>query len=69
LYASPDIIRVIKSRRIREAKHVERMGEIRNGYKVFVGRHERKRALGRTRRRWEVTIRIGLREIGWEVAD
>ena len=46
LYSSPNIVRVIKSRRIRWAGHVERMGEKRSVYRVLVGKLERKRPLG-----------------------
>jgi hypothetical protein len=53
LYSSPHIIRMIKSRRIRWAGHVERMGERRGAYRVSVGKPEGKRPLGRPRRRWE----------------
>jgi hypothetical protein len=53
LYSSPDIIRQVKSRRMRWAGHVARMGEDRKLYKVFVGKPEGKRPLGRPRRRWE----------------
>jgi hypothetical protein len=65
-YSSPDIIRQVKSRRIRWAGHVARMGEERKVYKVLVGKPEGKRPLGRRRRRWEDGIRMDLREIGWE---
>jgi hypothetical protein len=51
LYSSPNIVRVIKSRRIRWAGHVARMSEGRGVYRVSVGRPEGKRSLGRTRRR------------------
>jgi hypothetical protein len=51
LYSSPDLIRQIKSRRIRWAGHVARMGEGRNVYKVLMGKPEGKRPLGRPRRR------------------
>jgi hypothetical protein len=64
-YSSPDIIRQVKSRRMRWAGHVTRMGEERKVYKVLVGKTEGKRPLGRPRRRWEVGIRMDLREIGW----
>ncbi|KAJ4438799.1 hypothetical protein ANN_14751 [Periplaneta americana] len=64
LYSSPDIIRDIKSRRLRWAGHVARMGESRNAYRVLVGRPERKRPLGRPRRRWEDNIKMDLREVG-----
>jgi hypothetical protein len=64
LYSSPDIIRQVKSRRMRWAWHVARMGEERKVYKVLVGRPEGRRALGRPRRRWEDGIRKDLREIG-----
>jgi hypothetical protein len=65
LYSSPDIIRQIKSRRMRWAGHVVRMGEGRNVYRVLVGKPERKRPLGRPRRRWEDGIKLDLEEIGW----
>jgi hypothetical protein len=65
LYSSPDIIRQIKSRRMRWAGHVARMGEGRNLYRVLVGKPEGKRSLERPRRRSEDGIRMDLREIGW----
>jgi hypothetical protein len=65
LYASSDIIRVIKARRMRWAGHAACMGEMRNVYSILVGRPERKRSLGRHRRRLEDNIRMDLREIGW----
>jgi hypothetical protein len=64
LYASPDIIRQIKSRRMRWAVHVARMGEGRNVYRVLVGKPEGKRPLGIPRRRWEDGIKIDLGDIG-----
>jgi hypothetical protein len=67
LYSSPDIIRQVKSRRMRWAGHAARMGEDRKLYKVLVGKPEGKRPLGRPRRRWEDGIRMDLREIGWVV--
>jgi len=51
LYPSPNIVRVIKSRRMRWAGHVARMGEERGAYRVLVGKPEGKRPLGRHRRR------------------
>jgi hypothetical protein len=63
LYSSPDIIRQVKSRRMRWAGHVARMGEERKVYKVLVGKPEGKRPLGRPRRRWEDGTRMDLREI------
>jgi hypothetical protein len=65
LYSSPEIIRQIKSRRMRWAGHVARMGEGRNLYRVSVGKPEGKRPLERPRRRWEDGIKMDLREIGW----
>jgi transcription termination factor 2 len=62
---TPSIIRIIKSRRIRWAGHVARMGEKRNAYRILVGKPEGKRPLGRHRRRWEDNIRLDLRETGW----
>ncbi|KAJ4428006.1 hypothetical protein ANN_24020 [Periplaneta americana] len=69
LYSSPHIIRNIKSRRLRWAGHVARMGESRNTYRVLVGRPEGKRPLGRPRRRWEDNIKMGLREVGYDDRD
>jgi hypothetical protein len=61
LYSSPDMIRQIKSRRMRWAGHVARMGEGRKVYSVLVGKPEGKRPLGRPRRRWENGIKMDLR--------
>ncbi|KAJ4450659.1 hypothetical protein ANN_02088 [Periplaneta americana] len=69
LYTSPDIIRNIKSRRLKWAGHVARMGESRNAYRVLVGRPEGKRPLGRPRRRWEDNIKMDLREVGYDGRD
>jgi hypothetical protein len=69
LYFSPNIIRMIKSRRMRWAGHVARMGKTRNAYRILVGKPEGKRLLGRPRRRWVDNIRIDLREIGWDGMD
>jgi hypothetical protein len=69
LYSSPKIVRVIKSRRLRWAGHVAHMGERRGVYRVLVGRPGGKRPLGRPRRRWEDNIKMGLREIGIDVAN
>jgi hypothetical protein len=65
LYSSPDIIRQIKSRRMKWAGHVARMGEGRNVQRVLMGKPEGKRPLARPRRRWEDGIKMELREIGW----
>jgi hypothetical protein len=65
LYCSPSIVRVIKARRMRWAGHVLRMGEVRGAYKILVGRSERRRPLGRSRRRWEDNIKMDFREIGF----
>ena len=56
LYSSPNIVRVIKSKRMRRAGHVARMGERRGVYRVLVGKSEGKRPFGRTRSRWEDNI-------------
>jgi hypothetical protein len=66
LYSSPDISRQVKSRRMRWAGHVARVGEERKVYKVLVGKPEGRRPLGRPRRRWEDGIRMDLREIDLE---
>jgi len=54
---------VIKSRRMRWAGQVARMGEGRGVYRILVGRTEGKRQLGRSRRKWKDKIKMGLREI------
>jgi hypothetical protein len=64
LYSSPDIIRQIKSRRMKWAGHVARMGEGRNVCRVLVGKAEGKRPVESPRRRWEDGIKLDLREIG-----
>jgi hypothetical protein len=64
LYSSPSIIRIIKSRRMRWAGRVGRMGEKRNVYRLLVGKPEGKRPLGRPRRRWVDNIRMDLGEVG-----
>jgi hypothetical protein len=64
LFSYPDIIRQVKSRRMRWAGHVARMGEERKMYKVLVGKPEGKRPLGRPRHRWEDGIRMDPWEIG-----
>jgi len=69
LYSSPNIVRVIKSRRIRWAGHVECMGEGRGVYRVLVGKPDGRRPLGRPRRRWENNIRMDLREMGCGCVD
>ena len=64
LYCSPNIVQVIKSRRMRWAGHVARMGKGRGMYHVLVGKPEGKRQLRRPRRRWEDNITMYLREVG-----
>jgi hypothetical protein len=64
LYSSPNIVRVIKSWKMRWAGHVTRMGEGRGAYRVLVGRPEGKRPLRRPRRRWDDNIKLDLRETG-----
>jgi hypothetical protein len=66
LYSSPSIIRMIKSRRIRWAGHVARMGEKRNAYRILVGNPYRKRSLGRPRCRSVDNIKMDIREIEWD---
>jgi len=69
LYFSPNIVRVIKSRRMRWAGHVARMGEEGRVYRVLVGKPEGKRPLGRPRRRWVDNIRTDLQEVGCGYMD
>jgi hypothetical protein len=67
LYTSPTV-RAIVSRTMKLSEHVARMGVI-NAYKIFVGKLEGKRLLGRPRCRWEDNIKVDITEIGWESAD
>jgi hypothetical protein len=69
LYSTPNTVKVIKSRGMRWAGHVARMGEGRGIYRVLVGRLEGKRPLERPRRRWENNIKMDLREIGTDGAN
>jgi hypothetical protein len=69
LYSSPNIVRVIKSRRMRWAEHVARMGEGRGDYSVLFGRPESKRPLGTPKRRWEDNFKIDLRVTGIDGAN
>jgi len=64
LYFLPNIVRVVKSRRMRWAGHVARMGDGRGVHRVLVGKPEGKRPMGRPRRRWEDNIKMDLREVG-----
>ena len=69
LYCSPNIVRVIKSRRMRWEWHAARVGERKDVYRVLVRKPEGKRLLGRPRRRWEDNIKIDLQEVGCESMD
>jgi len=69
LYSSPNIVQVIKSRRMRWAGHVARMGEERGVYRVLVGKPEGRRPLGRPRRRWVDNISLDLQEVGCGYMD
>ena len=69
LYCSPNTVRVIKSRRMRWAGHVARMGEEKEAYRVLMGKPEGNRPLGRPRRRWVDNIRMELQEVGCGYVD
>ena len=69
LYCSPNIVRVIKSRRMRWAGHVAYMGEESGVYRVLVGKMEGRRPLGRPRRRWVDNIRMNIQEVGCGYMD
>ena len=64
LYSLPNIVGVVKSRRMRWAGHVARMGEGRGVHRVLVGKPEGKRPLGRPRLRWEDNVKIDLQKVG-----
>jgi hypothetical protein len=69
LYSSPSIIRMIKSRRMRWTGHIARMGGKMTAYRIMVGTTEGKRLLGRPRRRWVNSVKMILRDIGWDGVD
>jgi hypothetical protein len=69
LYSSPNIIRMIKSRRMRWVGHVARMGAKRNACRILVGKPEGKKPLGRLRHRWVDNIKVELGELGWDGMD
>jgi hypothetical protein len=69
LYYSPNIIRVIKLRIMTRVEHVARMRDISDAYRVLVGKPERKRPLGRPRRRWEGNIKMDFQDVGWGGMD
>jgi hypothetical protein len=69
LYSSPSNFWVIKSRRIRWVRHVARTGERKGVYRILMGKPEGRRPLGRTRRRWEINIKMNLQEVGCGAMD
>ena len=64
LYSLPNIVRVVKSRRMRWSEHVARMGEDRGVHRVLVVKPEGKSSLGRPRRKWEDNIKMDFRKVG-----
>jgi hypothetical protein len=62
---SPNILWVIKSRKVRRTEHVARTRDRRGAYRVLVGRYEGKRPLERQRRRWEYNIKMCFQKVGW----
>ena len=69
LHSLPNIVRVVKSRRMRWTGHVARMGEGRGVHTVLVGKPEGKRPLGKPRRRWENNIKMDLQKVGGGCGD
>jgi hypothetical protein len=69
LYSSPSIIRMVKTRRMKCAGHVTRMGEKRNAYRLLVRKPKGRRRLGRPRRRWLDNIMMDLVEVEWGDVD
>jgi hypothetical protein len=65
LYSSPNVIHIIKSRRMRWTGHVACMGEMRGAYRILVGGPEGRRPLGSPRCRWKDNIKMDLQEVGW----
>jgi hypothetical protein len=69
LYTSPNIIRVVKLKRMRWVEQVAHMGKMRNAYKILVRKSEGKNALGRTKHEWEDNNKMELNEIEYEDVD
>ena len=69
MYSSPNIIRSLKSRRLRWAGLVARMEQSRNSHRVLVGKPQGERSLGRPRHRWEDNIKMDLREVGCDPGE
>ena len=69
LYSLPNIIRNLKSRRLRWAERVTHMEQSRNAYRVLVGKPEGKRSIGKLRCKWKDNIKMDLREMGCDPAD
>jgi hypothetical protein len=69
LYSSPSIIRIIKSRRMRWAGHVARLGGSKNEHRFLIGKPEGRRSLGRPKCKWMNNIRMDLGVIGWAGMD
>ena len=69
MYSSPNIVRNLKSTRLRWARHVARMEQSRNASRLFVGKPEGERLSGRPRRRWEDNIKVDLRKVGCDPGD
>jgi hypothetical protein len=69
MFSSPNIIRMVKSKKMRWAGHVSQMGENRNAYMILLAKPDGKRPLGRLRHRWVNDIKIDLREIEWGDKD
>ena len=69
MYRSPNIVKVIKSRRLRWARHVARMEEGRSAFKILTGKPKGKRLLGRCRRRLVGNIRMDLEKIGMNASN
>ena len=69
MYSSSNIIRSLKSRRLRWAGHVASMEQSRNAYRVLVGKPEGKRPLGRPRCRWEDNIKMNLKEVSSDASN
>jgi hypothetical protein len=69
LFSPPNIVRVIKSRRMRRAGHVPCIAEKRGAYRILVGRPEGRRPLERLMHRWEDNIKMDFQDVGWGSMD
>lgn len=67
MYSSPNVVKMIKSKKVKWDGHVVRMGDNRNAYRVFMGNPEEKRSFGRPKHRWKLILKYILKTLGGRV--